>query len=155
MLETEGERYVVLSVYLNEEDGRAVQENLGGEFSTELLHKGVNSLYFKGKDKKKSALYINALRTLEGCVTVLEECISRLEKGATQESCKRILSILQRQFAFAEREYEDYPAFSISCRQWAEELAKLGEDTVYGKDLRFLLCWQVERYLELCKEFSL
>ncbi len=147
-------QYVALSVYLTEGDGLAVQAGLE-EGSTRLLRKGISSLYFKGKDKKKSALYRNALRILEGYICVLEECISRLEKGATQESCKRILQILRRQFVFAEKEYAEYPAFSLSCGEWAKELEKIDEETVYAKDLRYLLCWQAERYLQLCEDFCL
>ncbi len=154
LLEADGVQYVALSVYLNEADGLAVQAGLK-ESETKLIRRGVGSLYFKGKDKQKSALYLNALRTLEGYIRVLEECVSRLEKGSTQESCKRLLKILERQFAFAAGEYESYPAFSRLCGNWASSLAKLGEDTVYGKDLRFLLCRLAEGYLQLCAAFSL
>ncbi len=155
LLEKDNVQYVALAVYLNKEDGIAVQEGLGEELPTKILHKGVSALYFKGKDKKESALYVNALRTLEGCISVLNECIARLEKGSTQENCKRILEILQRQFAFAQKEYENYPAFFTSCGEWLQSLKELCEETVYVQKLRYLLCWQVEGYLALCEGFSL
>ncbi len=152
---TEGKaRYVALSVYLDKEEGLTVREELD-EGQTTLVHKGVSTLYFKGKDKKKSTLYLNALRTLEGYMYILNECISRLEKGTTQESCKRILSILQRQFAFAQEEYKGYPAFSKSCEEWSGRLATLCAETIYVSDLRYLLCEQAEGYLRLCEEFRI
>ncbi len=153
-LVTDGKtQYVALAVYLNEEDGLAVQAGLDG-LSTKLLHKGVYTLYFKGGQKKKSTLYLNALRTLEGYISVLNEGIVRLDKGATQESCKRILTLLRRQFAYAQREYASYPSFASSCGAWATTLTELEGGTIYVKDLRYLLCEQVEGYLALCEEFS-
>ncbi len=155
LLEEEDGRYVALSVYLSKEEVLAVQEGLGEEIPTRLLHKGISTLYFKGGEKKKSTLYLNALRTLEGYICVLNECISRLEKGATQESCKRLLSILQRQFAYAQEEYQDYPAFSNACKEWSGTLQEISANTVYTQELRYLLCWQVEKYLQLCEAFCL
>ncbi len=155
LLEEEEGQYVALSVYLNEEDAQAVLEGLQSEKAVRLLPKGIENLYFKGKDKRKSTLYVNALRTLEGYMSVLNECIARLEKGETQENCKRILQILERQFAYAQEEYEGYPAFATSCGEWSDTLREMGEETVYVKDLRYLLCGQVERYLQLCESFSI
>ncbi len=153
LLEEPDGRYVALAVYLTEEEGLAVQESL--QEPTVLCRKGVSTLYFKGKEKKNTSLYLNALRTLEGYISVLSECINRLEKGGTQESCKRLLAILQRQFAYAEGEYEEYPAFSQACGEWSGRLKGLCEETVYAQELRYLLCGQVEKYLQLCEEFSL
>ncbi len=155
LLETEKERYVALSVYRNEADGLSVQEGLEDTLPTALVYRGIASLYFKGGKKKTSALYVNALRLLESYMSVLEECIARLEKGATQESCKRILALLGKQFAFAKKEYAAYPTFSEACGRWAEDLAEMQQGTLYLKELRYLLCGQVESYLEFCAEFSI
>ncbi len=154
LLQEKGETYVALAVYLSEEDAQTVQENLK-DYPTKLLRKGINTLYFKGTQKKNSVLYVNALRTLEGYISVLSECISRLEKGTTQESCKRILALLQRQLAYAQGEYAAYPAFSKACSAWASALTEMGESTVYASELRYLLCEQAETYLRLCEEFRL
>ncbi len=154
LLEEEGTQYVALAVYLSKADALSVQEGLGGELSTCILHKGVSTLGFVGKKKKKSALYLNALRTLEGYISILNECVTRLEKGSTQESCKRLLSILQRQFAFAEEEYEEYPEYAKACGAWARELEGIRRETVYVQRLRYLLCWQVEKYLQLCQALN-
>ncbi len=154
LVEEGGGQYVALAVYLSKEDVLAVQEGLTGEISTRILHKGVSALHFEGRAKKKSALYLNALRTLEGYMCILNECISRLEKGSTQESCKRLLAILQRQFTFAAGEYEEYPEYAEACGAWSRELEEMCKETVYVQKLRYLLCWQVETYLRLCEGFD-
>ena len=145
--------YVALSVYFDKADGLAVQNRL--EEDTLLLHKGVKRLYFKGKTKKKSTLYVHAIRTFEGYISVLNECISRLEKGMTQESCKRLLKLLERQFKHAQTVFGGYEAFQKVCAESQKELADICEETVYLKDLRYLLCWQAEKYVELCAAFAL
>ncbi len=153
LLEEEGSQYVALAVYLSRADALSVQEGLGEALPTCVVHKGAFSLSFVGKEKRKSALYLNALRTLEGYICILNECIARLEKGSTQESCKRLLTILQRQFAFAEGEYEEYPEYAKACGAWSRELEGICKETVYLQRLRYLLCWQVEKYLQLCEAF--
>ncbi len=154
LLEEEGTQYVALAVYLTKADALSVQEGLGGELPTRVLHKGVSTLSFEGDKKRKSALYLNALRALEGYICILNECIARLEKGSTQESCKRLLTILQRQFAYAEGEYEEYPEYSKACGAWSRELEGICKETLYAQRLRYLLCWQVEKYLQLCEAFN-
>ncbi len=148
--------YVALSVYLDRAEGENVQDILAcnGE-KTYLLTQGTQTLYFKGKQKKKSDFYINALRTLESYMSVLNDCISRLEKGMTQEKCKRILTLLKKQFAFSSSTYAEYPSYAVICGKSAQELNNICASTVFLKDLRYLLCWQVEKYVQLCAEFSL
>ena len=101
-------------------------------------------------------MYIGALRSLYGCMTVLEGCVARLEKGTTQESCKRLLMPLQRQFNFLSEKYASgYPSFSQLCKQTAHKLADLGTQTLYVKDLRYLLCELADNYTQLSAVFSL
>lgn len=149
--------YVALSVYLDEEDGITVQRSLAetGE-KTKLLCVGVQTLYFQTKKEKKNAhRYIGAFDCLQGCMSVLEECISRLEKGLTQEKCKRILSELKKQFCFLSKDYGvQYAAFGSLCDDTAKRLETLLSDTVYAKDLRYLLCELAERSVALASAFS-
>lgn len=158
LLRHNGKDYVALSVYLEESDGVAVQTSLSeaGE-TTELLQKGAEKLYFKTKKEKANAnLYVGALDCLRGCMDVLEECVSRLEKDITQNACKRLLSTIKKQFAFLSGSYKsDYAAFARVCAETTERLSELTEDTVYAKDLRYLLCQLAEKYVSLTSEFSL
>ncbi len=154
--ENGGKNYVVLSVYRTQSDGEQIRATLAENGKeTELIAKEVGSLYFKGGTKKKSALYLNALRTFDSYISLLEECISRLERGSSQESCKRLLSILKRQFAYSEKSYKDYGEYARVCKYSKETLSTLCKDTLFAKDLRHLLCWQAEKYLELASAFSL
>ncbi len=154
LLCVEGREYVALSVYGSEEEGIAVQGNLLGEGkTTQLVCEEVSSLYFRGRERKNTDLYVNALRTFREYMSVLIGCISRLEKGGTQERCKDLLGILQRQFAYAREAFAGYGDFANVCEKSQGELQKMGEGTVYLKDLRYLLCWQAEQYVELCAAF--
>ncbi len=156
LCEVNGKEYVALSVYETLEDGQVVQANLKKQGKeTEILTIGGQTLYFKGRQKNHAKLYEGGLRLLEKYISFLSECISRLEKGTTQQTCKRLLSVLQRQYEYTGEEYAAYKAFSKLCKQSAEKLATINKNTVYLKDLRYLLCWQVENYGKLCGEFSL
>jgi hypothetical protein len=86
---------------------------------------------------------------------LLEDCIGRLESGMTQEACKRILRVIERQFIYSKWRYNVYPSFAKVCSQSGESLREICAQTVYLKDLRYLLCWQAEKYVELCEAFSL
>lgn len=158
LLEYENREYAVLSVYLKQSDGETVQASLFAQGEdTELIEISVRSLCFKTPSEKKDAnMYIGALRSLYGCMSVLEGCVARLEKGMTQEGCKRLLFPLQRQFDFLSESYEGgYPSFSKLCKQTAHKLADLGTQTLYVKDLRYLLCELADNYTQLSAAFSL
>lgn len=157
LLRFQEREYVVLSVYLTEEDGYAVQTSLlqKGK-SVRVLRLGREMLYFKtAKEKKNAGIYVGALQTMYGCAQVLSDCISRLEKGMTQEGCKRVLSPLERQFFFlSERYKEEYPSFSHFCEKTAEELFLTQQNIIYVKDLRYLLCEICVGWEDLASEFS-
>ncbi len=153
-----GQEYVAFAVYFNEDDGLVAQRSLT-ERRTEsvLLQKSVSTLYFKtSREKSLADLYISALKTGYACMELLNAEIARLEKGATQESSKRVLSELERVTAFLSQTYErEFPSFSAVCAGVSNELQILLADTVYANDLRYLLCdWSLE-YIDLCNGFSL
>ncbi len=156
LLEEGENRYVALAVYKREQEGEEMQKSLeksGRE--TLLLKRGQDTLYFKGKNKERSVLYRSALALWAGWSSVLSECISRLEKGMTQESCKRILAILKRQFAYGQSAYAEYSEFALLCGQSEQAITQIYSGTIYVRDLRYLFCWQAEKYVELCSAFSL
>ena len=155
LLDYEGKEYVVLAVYLNETDGQTVQASLVDK--TELLQINVDRLYFKGKEKKKKrTVYEGALNSLYGCLEVLSQGISRLDRGMTQEACRRILSTLSKQFSYMASAYkESYPHFSNVCAVIQAKLEELMGETVYGKDLRYLLCDACTAYIRLTMQFAL
>ena len=158
LLENDGEEYVAYSVYLSQGIGeRVCADVLEQKGGVRLIEKKIPSLYFKSVvEKQKANMVVGALNSYYGCIQVLEQEIARLDKGATQESSKRILTTLCKQFRYLENTYkESYPVFSEQCH-WAQEtLQEIVEGCVYGKDLRFLLCGLTEGYLFLASEFSL
>ena len=156
LLECEGAQYAVISVFFDRGSAESVQERLreNGQ-KTEVLLEGRDTLYFKGKEKKNCAMYLSALSLFKNYMSVLENCIGRLENGMTQESCRRILTMLQKQFHYSARSFEGYTTFSKLCRQSEEWLEEVCKETIYLRDLRYLLCWQAEKYIKLCDDFSL
>lgn len=158
LLHFQEREYAVLSVYLNEEEGVAVKTSLLGKGENVcLLRLGRETLYFKTtKEKQKAGVYLGALQTMYSCAQVLSDCIERLEKGMTQESCKRILSPLERHFLYLAESYKgEYPKFSSVCEKTAQELFVTQQNIIYAKDLRYLLCETCVEWEELASEFSL
>lgn len=149
--------YVVLSVYLEETDGLAVQEVLAAKnIQTRLISLGIDRLIFRGKKEgEKSSLYVGALQSLYGCLCVLEQTVEHLEKGTAQEKAKGILSRLKSQFFFMADVYTgSYGAFAAFCQSVATKLSEKSEGIVYANKLRYLLCETAEGYLKLSKEFT-
>ncbi len=147
---------VALSVYRKKEEGISVQAGLSESGKrTTLIEKEVKKLYFCGMQKRNYKTFLSAIELYDGCISVLDECISRLEKGMTQEACRRILTHLRRQFAQAGKLYRGYSEFAALCKREEENLATFEDGNVYGRDLRYLLCAQAESLLELCDAFTI
>ena len=157
LLRQNGKDYVVLSVYLQEEDSLAVQANLTDGEDTQLLYAGVDALYFKTyREKKNAAVYVGALEVLREYMGVFDGVIGLLEDGATQESVKRILLPLSRQLSYLSQEYaESYPDFSSVCQRYAKRIEEYCAEILFVGDLRYELCAMTGEYLSLANEFSL
>jgi hypothetical protein len=155
LLEYEGREYVALAVYLNGEDGRAVHAANGED--TKLLQMDIDKLFFKGCSEKKNApLYQGALDCLYGCMEVLGLEIDRLDDGATQQSAARTLGILLKQLRYLAQEYQtSFASCAKVCASAGERLEALLSDTIYAKDLRYLLCELSTGYMRLASTFSL
>lgn len=157
ILRYENKDYAVLSVYLSQEDASSVQEVLSLQNrQTQLISVSAPILCFFGKKQcKKENVYVGALRTLYACLTVLEETVSKLEKGMTQEKSKGILAGLKKQLSYMSEVYADgYPAFSVLCEDLAGKLPTDKESVIYASRLRYLQCEAVDGYLNVTKEFS-
>ena len=158
LLQVSGKEYVVLSTYLTEEDGVSVKTALDKQGrTTMLLSASVDRIYLKTqKEKRNASMYEGAFAYLYQCFGVLEKCILRLEEGATQESCKRLLQPLAKQLCFVGSEYEKtYPTFSELCQQASEEITKMQINTLYAKDFRYLLTALAEKYVAMGKSLHL
>ena len=78
-----------------------------------------------------------------------------MDEGATQESSKRALNILAKQFSYLQGQYgETFEEFSRVCAKADEELEKLVAGTVFVRELRYLSCMLCDSYVRLCEEFS-
>lgn len=155
LLDYDGREYVVLAVYLNGEDGRAVRA--ANDKNTALLQINVDRLFFKDcAEKKKAPLYQGALECLYGCMEVLGLEIDRLDDGATQQSSMQTLGILLKQLRYLALEYqESFAPCAKVCASAGESLDALLKDTIYAKDLRYLLCELSTGYMRLASTFSL
>ena len=158
LLEYGGREYVALAVYLDGEDGRAVQAAMtaNGE-DTKLLQMDIDKLFFKGCAEKKNApLYQGALECLYGCMEVLGLEIDRLDDGATQQSSMQTLGLLLKQLRYLASEYQtSFASCAKVCANAVESLSALLSDTIYAKDLRYLLCDLSAEYIRLASAFSL
>lgn len=157
LLRYEGREYAVLSVYLNEMDGLQVQQTLleKGK-STQLISVRASALTFRGETERKNAgIYVGALRSLYGCLSVLEESISRLEKGMTQEKTKGVLTELIHQLSFMSEIYADsYPSVAALSLSLCSAMRMENQGILYAKNLRYLLCESGESYVALTKAFT-
>ena len=155
LLEYEGNAYVAWSVYFNEADGLAVQTGILEP--SKLVKRGVSYLYFKKRaDKKNRKIIEGALNSFYGCMDVLSQGVSMLDQGLTQQSCKRLLTLLNKEYAYMGEVYREcYPSFSIVCETMKTMLSDILNKPIYGKDLRYLLCSACDAYIRLASVFSL
>ena len=147
-----GEEYIALSVYLEKNEGEQARDNVNAYGKeAELLVLPIERLIFKGKaEEKKAKLCQEALNSLYGCMQVLSKEIARLDNGATQQSSRRILDILSRQFSYLAKTYEEsYPSFSSVCTKADAFLQECMNNIIYTKELRYLLCSLSDDYLQL------
>jgi hypothetical protein len=150
--------YVAYSVYLSAEESEKARHSLletGGNATCLSVH--CDKLYLKKTFDKHSAAQIKgAFESLYGCIQVLNGEIKRLEKGATQESDKRILNDLVRKLEYLSK---DNPLQTVEyaqiCNRAAKRITELTKGVVYVKDLRYVLCETCNDYLKLSKIFSL
>ena len=155
LLDYEGVSYVAWSVYFNEVDGLTVQSGLAS--ATHLLKLDVSYLSFKTRaDKKKKTVALGALNSFYGCIDVLSQGIEMLDQGLTQQACARLLSLLSRTYTYMRETYrESYPQLSKACDGLQTALANMLTRTIYGKDLRYLLCSACDAYIRLTSVFTL
>ena len=156
LLSYQGREYVTYSVYLSEETGRAVQA-VFNESDAQLLCVSIADIYFKTKREKGYKEEIkSAFKNLDGCMRFLNGVIDDLGSGGTQESAKRLLFSLEKQFSYLASIYiKIFPQYSSICKRGAKEISDLKADIVYTKDLRYLLCLLADAYVTLGKIFSL
>ena len=157
LLDVNNTECVALSVYTNEKDAHNVCAALQsvGEKCV-LVTLGVDSLFLKTKEQKRNEREIlGSFRTFYACLSVLEREIFRLDKGATQESSKRILSQLKAQFTFLGKSYSSiFSTYAKLCNKTAKRISELLSSEIYVKDLRNILCEVSYEYVCLGKEFS-
>lgn len=150
--------YAALSVYLDEEDAEAAKTALlktNGNADTVRITGG--KLYLrKASQKRKAEKLKGAFQSLYGNIQVLEREIARLDGGATQQSSKRILGVLERNFSYLAKEYaETFSDFAKTCEDASAFLSRCCEGIVYAKELRYLQCELCVSYVKLSGEFSL
>ena len=156
LIEQDGTQYATINVFFDKVGAESVRNRLsenGQDCS--IVSQEIHKLYFKGNEKENSEKYVGALKLLKSYILLLNDCITRLEDGLTQEACKRVLKTLAAQYEYTSEVYVEYSGFNEVCKQSAEELQSICRGTVYLKDLRYLLCYQTDNFLKLCSAFSI
>lgn len=141
-------QYVVVSVYLKQADGVSVQTSLREE-DFKLITVSAKNIIIKRKDAKT----INeGLQNFYNCIQILNQEIYRLSSGGTQESCKRILTILSNQLRHLAKTYKELNtglsnAFKNAEKQINDQLNGI----IFAKDLRGVLCEFCVAFMNVCK----
>lgn len=152
----EGKERVAYGLYTNEREGERVCARFAErEVSTQLQSVGAKKWYFLGKNKKKRAQVVAALRYLYGEIRVVEETTAALEKGETQEYSKRTLTGVCARLRYQTGKYGAYAAFAELCARAELRLRECLEGVVRASSLRYWLCETADGYLRLEKAFSL
>lgn len=156
LLETEEGDCAVVAVYLKESDGQSVANKLKDK-TARLVSYTTDYLYFKtAREKKNKDFIVGAFECLYDSISLLNAEIVRLDDGATQESTKRILRVLERQMTFLSKQYASlFPKYAIACGGFAKSFKDLSEEIVYARDLRYLACEFCVAYLGLAEDYSL
>ena len=150
LLNCEDGAYVAVAVYLSEEVGKAVQQEMS---NTSLIGVSVGDWQLiNPKQHSYVNIYKNAMDCLYHCIEVLSMEIGRLDKGATQQSSRATLQILQKQLAYLSNRYEEvFGAFTQVCRDASERIEHVLADTIFAKDLRNIMCQLCDQYIQLTK----
>ena len=149
-----GER-IAFSVYLKSSEAEAVQASLDTYTETEIAVYAVETLYFRGRQRKNTQMIKGAFSSLYGVIEILINEIKNLDRGQTQEECKRILSMLEGQLEYLSQTYSDYEIFASVCQSAAQSLRATSSQTVFAKDLRYLACGLCVGYVHFANEFAL
>lgn len=154
LLQTSSGETVAYTVYTKYSDAERGQNNVS-DSAIECID--VSTVYFKTKKEKHNAQkFLGVMRSLYGCIEVLQAEINRLSKGATQESSKRVLKDLKGVFdRLTEESEKDSPKITRLCEKTAERLQRNIDGVVYCKDLRYILCDLCFSYVKIASEFSL
>ena len=152
LLDDNEQEYVVFSVYLQQEAALQIQENL--QEATKVVKRSAEYIY--APSKKISKDIEGAFQTYYSWLIILEQAISRLVYGCTQQSCKQVLNTIKQQMDYSSKKYNNsFSAYANVCRRGAEQLTKRINGTVYVKDLRYLLCEFCVAYCDLVESFSI
>ena len=155
LVDLEGKEWVAYQVYFSPEQAKLVQSGLTAPSKVVTL--STEKVYFKTKQEKRLVNIVkDAFSCLDDYIELLSAEIARLDKGATQQSSKRILTVLTRQCAYVADKYEkDLTSFSRVLRDLQERLNGCIKGTVYTKDLRYALCEACIGYIRLSQEYAL
>ncbi len=158
LLKTDDGEKVALSVYLQEENGILVKEQLSQKYNfLKIEKKSPSALYFKGIKQKRTASAVqSAFVSYYTILERLEQVIIELDDGGTQEACKRQLGAIKTCFSTLSKTYErDFYSFSKVCKSAENALSKSVEGICYAQDLRYLLCELCVEYVTLSNQFKL
>ena len=146
---------VALSVYFNMDDAELVcAANAQNYDGLKVCERVANALYIKGFSRKKQSKAIRAdFENAYLHILKINEILTGLEKGETQESVKRTLGALKQSFQILSKSAikELRPFFEAG----AEYAAELEKEIVTASALRYFLCTLSSDYVVAAENFSL
>jgi hypothetical protein len=153
-----GEReYAVMSVYFSRDAANGVLAQLDNKKEMTVLSRSCDKIYLKSrKEKLKAEKIKGGLSVLYACIRLLNGEISRLEKGATQESSARVLKAIAAQLCFwGKSNRSELPSFARGQEEIGESLLGFAGKVIFTQDLRYELCKMSDFYLQICSKYSL
>ena len=152
ILKNDQREYVTYAVYTEESLAKQAYKSLKEqeEEICVLTIRAKNARILSKNQKKHATVYESALCCLSAHIQLLNDEISRLESGATQESTKRFLDIQMKQFSYMEKTYQkQFAAFATVCQESLTLMKEMHSTIVYVKDMRYLLCFLCQNYVDL------
>ena len=146
--------YVVHSCYTENQTAEKLADRESGVRVLEITSKEL--CFDSVLEKKNRKTVVGSLNTLYACIKVLNQCIYRLDDGATQESVKRVLKDVQKVLCSLENSCKKtFRGMSDLCAKASALIEKSVDGIVYGKDLRYVSCMLCDGYLSLCQNFRI
>lgn len=158
VMHTGDKDYVAYAVYTKQTDGENATRSLMEKVEdVKLVCFSASPLYLKkSEDKRKVSIYKGAFGCLFSHIDALNREIKRLHDGATQQSVKRFLQIQLKQFSYMQKQYQDtFSAFSSVCEKACQMIEEICKEIIYLKDVRYLLCFLSQSYINLSEKFRL
>ena len=153
LLENDGKKYAVYSVYDTLTKAERSRENLSERnLEVKTLRIKTGDVYLKGKNRRKKAEIRRVLETLSISATILSDLSRGAEDGRySQSRLREMLEVVKGSLnAFKKGEFVyDY------AKEGRQKIEKMQEGIVYAKDVRYVEVLLCDCYQKFCAKFPI